>query len=112
MKKKWLTVVFGAALVLTACGGGGGKTSSGGTTTGTTAEASEGEKLVMKSCATCHGGNLQGMGNAPALKDVGSRLSKDEILNIIEHGKSNGMPAGLLKGDDAEKAAEWLASQK
>ena len=108
MKKKWLTVVFGSALVLAACGGGGEENSSDGGAT----EKSEGEKIVMQSCATCHGGNLQGMGNTPALNDVGSRLSQDEILDIILNGTDKGMPASLIKGDEAEKAAEWLATQK
>lgn len=107
MKKKWLTVVFGSALFLAACGGGGEESSSNGAT-----EKSEGEKIVMQGCATCHGGNLQGMGNTPALNDVGSRLSQDEILDIILNGTDKGMPAGLIKGDEADKAAEWLASQK
>ncbi len=105
MKKKWLTVVFGSALVLAACGGG--DDSSNGAT-----DKPEGEKIVMQYCASCHGGNLQGMGNAPALNDVGSRLSQDEILDIILNGTNKGMPGGLIKGEDAEKVAEWLAAQK
>ncbi|MEO4054539.1 cytochrome c551 [Solibacillus sp. CAU 1738] len=108
MNKKWLTVVFGSALFLAACGGGGEKSTSGGTT-----EQTEGEKIVMQNCATCHGGNLQGMSSAPALNNVGSRLSQDEILDIILNGTGNkGMPAGLIQGEQAEKAAEWLATQK
>lgn len=70
-----------------------------------------GEKIVMTSCATCHGGQLQGMGNTPALNNVGSRLSEEEILGIIVNGR-NGMPGGLITGADAEAAAAWLATQK
>ena len=66
----------------------------------------------MQKCSTCHGGNLQGMGNTPSLKDAGSRLTEEEILNIIENGTKKGMPGGLIKGDDAKKVAAWLAEQK
>lgn len=109
MKKKWLTLIFGSALFLVACGGGDNKDNS---TSGDTAAQPEGEKIVMTSCATCHGGQLQGMGNTPGLSDVGSRYSEAEILDIILNGKSNGMPAGLLQGEQAEQAAAWLATQK
>ena len=117
MKKKWLTLVFGSALFLAACGGGDDdkKDSTAGDTTGDkageTAAQSEGEKIVMTSCISCHGGELQGMGNFPALNNVGSRLSEAEILDVIQHGR-NAMPAGLIQGEQAEQAAAWLATQK
>ena len=57
MKKSILTVVFGSALFLAACGGGGDDSSS--SSNGETS-APNGEKLVQQSCATCHGGKLQG----------------------------------------------------
>jgi cytochrome c551 len=104
MKKSMLALLFGSALVLAACGGDDSDSAN--------STKPEGEKLVMQSCATCHGGNLQGTGNTPDLNKVGSRLSEAEILDIIENGKGKGMPPGLLKGEDAEKAAAWLAEQK
>lgn len=107
MKKAMLTLVFGSAIFLAACGGGD-KTAT--KDEGKTA-ASEGETIAMKSCITCHGGELQGQGNAPALKDVGSRLSETEILDVVENGKG-AMPPGIVKGEDAEAVAKWLASQK
>ena len=109
MKKKWLTLVFGSALFLAACGGGNDKDEA---KSGDTAAQPDGEKIVMTSCATCHGGQLQGMGTTPGLSDVGSRYSEDEILDIILNGKSGGMPAGLIQGEQAEAAAAWLATQK
>lgn len=116
MKKAWLALVFGSALFLAACGGDDtDNSSSSGTKTDDNAAqttASSGEDIIKKAnCTTCHGANLEGVGSTPALKDVGSRLSQDEILNIIENGR-NAMPAGLIKGDDAKVAAEWLAQQK
>lgn len=75
-----------------------------------TADAGEGEDLFQQSCAACHGGDLKS-GNAPDLDTIGSKYSKDEILDIIENGKG-GMPAGLLKGDDAAAVASWLSGKK
>ncbi len=99
-----LTVAIGSAIFLAACGGGK-------TTTGTKTTASDGETIAMKSCITCHGGELQGQGNAPKISDVGSRMTEAEILNVIENGKGT-MPAGVVKGADAEAVAKWLATQK
>lgn len=107
MKKAMLTLVFGSVIFLAACGGGDEKE---------TAETTpDGEAIAMKSCVNCHGGELQGMGKNPALNDVGSRLSEEEILDIIINGKNDGngnMPGGLVKGKDAEAVAAWLATQK
>ncbi|MFJ7738207.1 cytochrome c551 [Lysinibacillus sp. NPDC097287] len=108
MKKAMLTLVFGSAIFLAACGGGDDKDTAdkGATTT------PDGEEIAMKSCVSCHGGELQGMGNTPALNDLGSRLSEAEILDIINNGTDKGMPGGLVKGADAEAVAAWLATQK
>ncbi|WP_332648611.1 cytochrome c551 [Lysinibacillus sp. 54212] len=115
MKKKWLaTFVFGSALFLVACGGGDKEDNNDNANNESPSNETtqvEIEKVAQQKCGTCHGGNLQGMGNYPALNDVGSRLSQDEILDIIENGKNN-MPAGLVKGEEAEAMAKWLAEQK
>ena len=106
MKKKWLaTFMLGSALMLGACGGESGTEDKDAGTT----DASE--QVAQQRCATCHGGNLQGMGNTPALNDIGSRLSEEEILNVIENGQG-GMPGGLVKGEEAEALAAWLAEKK
>lgn len=126
MKKAWLALIFGSALFLAACGGGNDEATDTETgtedtatedTTGTEdtttegADAGAGEELVKSSCISCHGGNLEGMGNTPSLADVGGRLSEEEIHNVIVNGRG-GMPGGLLQGEDAEAAAAWLAEQK
>ena len=106
MKKKWLaTFMLGSALMLGACGGESSTEDNGTETT----DASE--QVAQQRCATCHGGNLQGMGNTPALNDVGSRYSEEEILDIIVNGQGS-MPGGLVKGEDAEALAAWLAEKK
>ncbi|EKN64256.1 cytochrome c [Schinkia azotoformans] len=72
--------------------------------------ADDPEGMVKASCASCHGQNLEG-GVGPALADVGSRLSAEEIANIINNGK-NAMPAGMVDPAKAEVIAAWLAEQK
>ncbi len=117
MKKKLLAFLMGTTLVLAACGGGTAKkeenngTTGGETTTGeTTANAGDAQKFFDQKCSSCHGGELQG-GVGPALDKEGTKLTKEEIENIIANGQG-AMPAGLLKGDEASVVAEWLASKK
>lgn len=110
MKKAMLTLVFGSAIFLAACGGSEDATKDEDKTATETKDP--GQEIVMKSCITCHGNELQGQGAAPALKDVGSRRTEQEILDIINNGTAKGMPKGLITGADAEAAAKWLATQK
>jgi menaquinol-cytochrome c reductase cytochrome b/c subunit len=55
----------------------------------------------------------------PALRGVGDKFSKDDIMGIIKNGKDNKMPAqykdNIAKGlTDAQmdQLAGWLAKQK
>lgn len=122
-----MAVLFGTMLVLTACGGAGDNDTQepadtndegteesaddGGaedsTDDGGTVDTAAAEDLYRSSCASCHGEDLSG-GAGPALENVGSDMSADEIKDIIENGQGS-MPAGLLSGDDADAVAEWLA---
>jgi cytochrome c550 len=68
------------------------------------------EIYASNSCIACHGGNLEGV-SGPNLTEVGKRKSKEEILAIIQNG-ANGMPAGIIKGEQADIVAEWLANMK
>jgi|SRR5690606_26145012 len=104
MKKSLLTLVFGSAIFLAACGGDDSASNGG-----ETAEI-DGKSVVQQSCATCHGGQLQG-GNAPALNQLGAKYSEEEILDIILNGKDR-MPGGIVKGEKAEAAAEYLSTLK
>ena len=103
MKKFLLAGVIGSAILLAACGG---ESSSDDTV------SADGETLVKQNCVSCHGGQLEGRGNIPPLQNVGASKSEEEILDIILNGYGKGMPPGVLKGEDAEKAAAWLAEQK
>lgn len=117
-----MAVLFGTLLVLGACGGGGDdnasepaddngedteETDNGG---GDTVANGDAEELYKKSCASCHGDDLSGQ-VGPKLDTIGSELSSDEILTIIEEGQGS-MPGGLLTGDDAQQVADWLAEHK
>ncbi len=114
MKNKLLATLFGAALVLGACGGGDDTSAPADDATDTGSETAttdvDAEAVVQQSCASCHGGNLEG-GVGPALEDVGARLSEEEIHGIIENGQG-AMPAGLISGDEATAVAAWLAEKK
>ena len=118
MKKKLLSLLLGTSLVmgLAACGGGGKDTSKDTNTkkdteTTETANAGDAQKIFDQKCSSCHGGDMKG-GMGPNLTKVGSKYSKAEILDILKNGKSGGMPAGLVSGDDANTIATWLAAKK
>lgn len=106
MKKKLLTLLMGTALVmgLAACGGGDDDKGTD------TASDDAGAKIFDQKCSGCHGGDLTG-GMGPNLTKVGSKYSKDEILDIIKNGKGQ-MPANVVTGDDANNVADWLAAKK
>ncbi|SEM29375.1 cytochrome c550 [Mesobacillus persicus] len=68
------------------------------------------EELYQQSCIGCHGDQLQGV-SGPALTAVGSKLSQEEIQDILVNGTPGGMPGGLVAGNE-EKVAQWLAEMK
>ncbi|MFC4618018.1 cytochrome c550 [Camelliibacillus cellulosilyticus] len=68
------------------------------------------EDIFKQNCATCHGQNLEG-GMGPNLKTIGSKWSKDKILNQIKNGGGS-MPGGIIQGQEADKVAEWLSKKK
>lgn len=115
MKKALLTAVFGSALFLAACGGGDDAAKDKDTSAndgGNTTEVAAGEAIAKQKCISCHGGDLKGQGSTPSL--IGTGKDATEIQDIIENGSPDlpGMPAGLIKGDDAKEVATWLADQK
>jgi cytochrome c551 len=112
MNKKLLTAIFGSVLMLAACGGGDDEaTETNDETGGEVVETQDAEKIVQGNCTSCHGGNLEGQGNFPNISDVGSRLSQEEILKVIQEGKG-AMPANIIEGAEAEVVAEWLSNKK
>ncbi|HLR08009.1 MAG TPA: cytochrome c [Bacillota bacterium] len=70
----------------------------------------EPEAIFESNCASCHGDDLSG-GMGPDLTDVGSRLSEEEIHEIIMEGKGD-MPPGLATEAESEVLSEWLSDME
>jgi cytochrome c550 len=83
------------------------KEKEGGTET---EQVARGPEEIYNSCIGCHGDQYQG-GMGPALTGVGDRLSQDEIKEIVVNGKG-AMPGGMVKPEEADAMAEWLANIK
>ncbi|MFC3771730.1 c-type cytochrome [Paenibacillus sp. GCM10012303] len=68
--------------------------------------------VYKQNCMSCHGNQLQGR-VGPNLQTVGSRLTEEKLIQLINDGKG-GMPAygKRLSEDDIASIAAWLAEQK
>ncbi|HET7579425.1 MAG TPA: PQQ-binding-like beta-propeller repeat protein [Bacillales bacterium] len=78
---------------------------------GNNQQASANPKAIFEQhCSSCHGKNLQG-GIGPNLQHIGKSMSKQQILSQIKNG-SGRMPAGLIKGKQADAVATWLSKKK
>lgn len=116
MKKMGLlSMMIGLALVFAACGGGGdssnGESSNNDNSQTASVDAEAAQKVFKQNCATCHGENLEGK-NGPALDHIGKEMSEKEIHDQIKNGTKGQMPGGLIKGDEANNVAAWLATKK
>jgi cytochrome c oxidase cbb3-type subunit 3 len=73
-----------------------------------------GESIFLVKCAPCHG--TTGDGLSGKAQDFTSRMSKEQILYIIQHGSNQlgypmgEMPAGMVSGDDAKAIATYIAN--
>jgi mono/diheme cytochrome c family protein len=68
--------------------------------------------IYKDNCMACHGDQLQG-GFGPNLTKVGSKRTKQAIVDQINKG-SGKMPGfgSVLKPDQVEALAAWLAEKK
>jgi cytochrome c550 len=73
--------------------------------------ASKPEDIYKQSCIGCHGDQYQGT-VGPTLKGVGSKYSKEELMDIVVNGKGTGMPVGFVKQEQAAAMADWLSNIK
>lgn len=105
---KWFLITLLVMLMILAACGNESANDSAGSKGGTT--QSEAEKVFQNNCAYCHGSDLSG-GAGPALTEVGSRYTEEEIAEIIINGKK-AMPEGLVEGEKVELLASWLAQKK
>ncbi|WP_123040779.1 c-type cytochrome [Cohnella candidum] len=70
--------------------------------------------MQQAQCIACHGSELEG-GGGPALRGVGDRLNKEQIVETITNGRNNGaMPSfkGQLTTEQIDQIATWLEKQK
>lgn len=100
-----------------------GKGSSGGAKKPAAAAAlvakeDAGYELYQKaSCIACHGADIKGGPAGPTLRGVGDKLSKEDILAIMNDGRGN-MPsqkdalASKFKPEEIDQIADWLSKQK
>ncbi|WP_257143996.1 cytochrome c551 [Bacillus sp. AFS002410] len=111
MKKLLLAFVTGGMLLtMAACGSNNNNNTSDTKDSSEPASVANGEKFFKQTCASCHGGNLEGI-IGPSLKKVGAKYSEKDIENIIHDGRGS-MPSGVLKGNEAKSVAMWLATKK
>ncbi len=109
--KKLLFTCIGLTFFLVACGGGETTPQTQVDLTQIslpdTYDEARAEAAYKKSCASCHGGNLQGGGAYPYPI---TGLTKEEMYVAIVEGVGL-MPARLVTGEEAENLAVWLAAQ-
>ncbi|SEN42231.1 c-type cytochrome [Lihuaxuella thermophila] len=101
-----LFMILTAVVFLTACGA-----AKKNDTGQQTAQISEPQEIYSQHCANCHGGNLQGS-FGPGLQKVGTKYSKEQILEIIQKGKGSMPSQDYVPKEDQVKLAEWLSKQK
>jgi cytochrome c551 len=77
------------------------------------AEHQEAAAIFQKQCISCHAADLSGrVGEQSNLQQVGARLSKAEMTDIIKHGGQL-MPAQeKLTDEEIELLVEWLSTKK
>jgi glucose dehydrogenase len=60
-------------------------------------------------CAICHGDHMEGIAPSfPMLIGVGSRLTKAQIVDMVQNGKNQMPPAPDVKGDDLEALLRFM----
>lgn len=101
---------FVLAIGITACGSSNDNGGEGSSNGGDEVDASAAQDVFKENCASCHGENLEGK-NGPELDHIGKEMSKDDIKKQIKDG-GGGMPAEIIKGDEADNVAGWLADKK
>jgi cytochrome c550 len=89
------------------------KEAEGDTTEEEADVASFDPEVAIGQCVSCHGGDLTGGmgGAAPSL--VGTDLSKEELVDIIQNGISGtAMPGNLVPEEHLDEMADYILSLK
>lgn len=113
MRMPLLTVSIIAVFMLAACGSHSGQQNQTNTAVvETDSDITGADMLYKKSCLSCHAADLSGK-VGPSLQEIGSKLSKEEIVERITMGRG-GMPSfkSRLSEQDIEALGSWLADKK
>jgi cytochrome c551 len=110
--KKIFFALLAGAYLLTACGETQPEQATEGLkpediTLPDTYDAALAEATNKRSCAGCHGVDLQGAGAYP---QPITGLTKEEVYIAIVEGVGR-MPANMVTGEEAENLAVWIAAQ-
>ncbi|MED1674343.1 cytochrome c550 [Pallidibacillus thermolactis] len=71
-------------------------------------EATPEEIYSQAGCISCHGENYEGV-SGPELKNVDTRLSAEEVKNVLVNG-SGPMPGNLVPEEKLDEMVEWVLS--
>ncbi len=99
-----------SAFLVAGCGGSDDDSSSSGGSGGSTSSSasSAGKDSFVSACGGCH--TMKAAGTSGSVGPDLDKLTLDEqsVHDQIVNG-GGGMPAGLLKGDDATEVAKYVA---
>ena len=80
----------------------------------TSGATSLGQQIYLQNCTGCHGADRKGnpAGNIPALADVGKRLTRDQIMEVITKGRAVMPPWGFLTETQRKAVVAFLLGEK
>lgn len=110
--KLQLMTLCGVLLIGILAGCSSNEANDSGTSNDASNEELEVSTVYKQNCLACHGDQLQG-GVGPNLQEVGSRLSQEDIAQLIYDGQGT-MPAfgDKLSDEEINELAQWLSEQK
>jgi quinoprotein glucose dehydrogenase len=80
----------------------------------TSGATSLGQQIYLQNCTGCHGADRKGnpAGNIPALADVGKRLTRDQIMEVITKGRAVMPSWGFLTEAQRKAVVAFLLGEK
>ena len=67
-----------------------------------------GENVYQRACAACHGPRLQGVGIAPALRGLRSRMSDEQIVSLLATGRGSMPPSPPMTAEETRQLLDFL----
>jgi quinoprotein glucose dehydrogenase len=74
-----------------------------------------GEQVYLQNCEGCHGAERKGgtgQGSIPSLVDVGKRHTREEIMDVVTHGRAQMPPWGFLTAAQRGAVVSFLMGEK